>query len=193
MLACKHRLLVLLYQADLIPKRRSAVVCGGSVAWGCYVNTTLVLASHHEMGGLWSILRVLAILPDLFKSWGLWIWGVSPTVWGCRGAFGDASPQCRAAHASITAFENQWVHPNRVCAGRIGGGGANTCGWRRKKKSGSDVGMIMLIPMNLYGNTSSAPSPHNLTSSRLQQKLATTTRESVHAQGWETDRETFHM
>lgn len=47
----------------------------------------------------------------------------------------------------------------------------------KKKKSGSDVGLIMLIPMNLYGNTSSTPSPHNLTSSRLQQKLATTTRE----------------
>lgn len=60
-----------------------------------------------------------------------------------------------------------------------------------KKKSGSDVGLIMLIPMNLYGNTSSAPSPHNLTSSRLQQKLATTTRESVHAQEWETDERLF--
>lgn len=74
------------------------------------------------------------------------------------------------------------------------GGAAYTCGWRkkRKKKSGSDVGLIMLIPTSLYGNTSSTPSPHNLTSSCLKQKLATTT-DSVYARGREreADRETF--
>lgn len=47
----------------------------------------------------------------------------------------------------------------------VGGGG---------KKSGSDIGLIMLIPTSLHGNTSSTPSPHNLTSSCLRQKLATT-------------------
>lgn len=74
------------------------------------------------------------------------------------------------------------------------GGEAYTCGWRkkRKKKSGSDVGLIMLIPTSLYGNTSSTPSPHNLTSSCLKQKLATTT-DSFYARGREreADRETF--
>lgn len=63
---------------------------------------------------------------------------------------------------------------------------------KKKKKSGSDVGLIMLIPTSLYGNTSSTPSPHNLTSSCLKQKLATTT-DSVYARGREreADRETF--
>lgn len=49
--ACKHRLLVLLSQADLIPKKRSGMVCRGSVRGGCYVNTGMALASYYEKGG----------------------------------------------------------------------------------------------------------------------------------------------
>lgn len=48
--ACKYILLVLLSQADLILKKRSGMVCRGSVTGGCCVNTGLVLVSHYEMG-----------------------------------------------------------------------------------------------------------------------------------------------
>lgn len=79
--------------------------------------------------------------------------------------------------------------------GESEGGGAGptlVVGGKKGKKSGSDVGLIMLIPTSLYGNTSSTPSPHNLTSSCLKQKIATTT-DSVYARGREreADRETL--
>lgn len=58
----------------------------------------------------------------------------------------------------------------RMSVGRTKRGGDNNCGWR--KKCGSDLGLITLIP-SFYGNTSSTPSPHDLTSSCLKQKQAT--------------------
>lgn len=43
------------------------------------------------------------------------------------------------------------------------GGRADTCGGKRERKkeekSGSDVGLLMLIPTSLYGNPGSAHSP----------------------------------
>lgn len=44
-------------------------------------------------------------------------------------------PSLRYTRAPITAFKkkNQWLHQNRVCVERIvGGGGADTCGWRKR-------------------------------------------------------------
>ena len=51
MLACKHRPLVLLSQADLSLEKRSSAACGGSVTGGCDLNTGLVLASQYDIGG----------------------------------------------------------------------------------------------------------------------------------------------
>lgn len=66
------------------------------------MNTGLVLASPHDMGGLWSILRALAILRGLFKDEAYGFEGISHSA-GMQ-ALGLRSFQCRMAHAPITVF-----------------------------------------------------------------------------------------
>lgn len=70
-------------------------------------------------------------------------------------------PSLRYTRAPITAFKKKKsvAAPKQSLCGENCRGGRSRHLWLEEKKSGSDVGLIMLIPTSLYGNTSSTPIP----------------------------------
>lgn len=96
-----------------------------------------------------------------------WIQGECPS---CSGWAAGGLGRCIRSmnNCLLPLVESHWLNW-KLCARKNEGGGANSCG-RLKKKSGSELWWIRLIPWCLYRNTSSSPStPHNLTSFCLKQ------------------------